>query len=175
MPKTQKRRRIENKTDYLKRFKMLKSGMPRVVFRKTNKYILAQYVTSTSAQDKVEINLTSKNLLNYGWPEKFSGSLKSIPASYLTGLLMGKTISSKKLQTPIVDFGMIRMLHKSKTYAFLNGLIDSGIKIQCDKKFFPEENRIKGKNLKEDFSKTFETIKLKIIGSEEIKTAKVKK
>jgi len=161
--KTQKRRRNENKTDYLKRFKLLKSERPRIVFRKTNRYIIAQCVTSQDAQDKIEIGITSKNLLNYGWPKDFEGSLKSIPASYLTGFLLGKKIMEKKF-SPIVDLGMLRVLHKTKIYAFLKGLIDAGVKIECDKKMFPEEARISGKNMKKDFSKEFAAIKTKIMG-----------
>ncbi len=160
--KTLKRRRKEHKTDYLKRIKLLKSGSPRVVFKKTNKYIIAQYVKSKEAQDEIKMGITSKILLKYGWPKEFGGSLKSIPASYLTGLLIGEKILEKKLEKPVVDFGMIRVLHKNKAFAFLKGLKDSGIGVECEEKFFPNEDRIKGKHLKKDFSKIFEGIKSKI-------------
>jgi large subunit ribosomal protein L18 len=160
--KTLKRRRKEYKTDYLKRIKLLKSGSPRVVFKKTNKYIIAQYVKSKEAQDKVEMGITSKILIKYGWQKEFEGSLKSIPASYLTGLLIGKKILEKKLEKPIIDFGMIRVLHKNRAFAFLKGLKDSGIKVECKEEFFPNEDRIKGKHLKKDFLKMFEEIKSKI-------------
>ncbi len=160
--KLQKKRRMEAKTDYAKRIALLKSNLPRIVFRKTNKHIIAQYTLSESAQDKISKGITSKDLLKYGWPEKMEGSLKSIPASYLTGYLIGKLIQKEKLKTPIVDFGMYRMIHKNRQFAFLNGLIDSGLEINCDKKDFPEKERISGKNLKEDFSKEFEKIKSNI-------------
>lgn len=160
--KTLKRRRKQGKTDYLKRIKLLKSNKPRVVFRRTNKYIIAQYVTSKNAQDKVILEAKSKELLKSGWPKDFQGSLKSIPASYLTGFLIGKKILKNKLENPIIDFGMIRTIHKTRVYGFLKGLIDSGIKINCDNETFPEEERIKGKNLKKDFSETFKEIKSKI-------------
>src|SRR3989344_8214292 len=111
--KTIKRRRKENRTDYGKRFKMLKSERPRIVFRKTNKHVIAQYVTGKETQDKIEIGVSSKALLKHGWPEEFSGSLKSITASYLTGLLVGKKILKEKKPTPIVDLGMIRNIHKT--------------------------------------------------------------
>lgn len=160
--KTLKRRRKEYKTDYLKRIKLLKSGSPRVVFKKTNKYIIAQYVKSKEAQDKVEVGITSKILIKYGWSKEFGGSLKSIPASYLTGLLIGKKILEKKLEKPIIDFGMIRVLHKNRAFAFLKGLKDSGIRVECEEEFFPNKDRIKGRHLKKDFSKMFEEIKSKI-------------
>ncbi len=162
MTKIAKRRRREGKTNYLKRIKLLKGEKPRVVFRRTNKYIIAQYVTSKEAQDRVEFGLTSKILLNYGWPKEFKGSLKSIPASYLTGYVFGKKINEKKLKEPIIDFGTLRTIHKTKVYAFLKGLIDAGIKIKFKKEIFPEEERIKGKNLKKDFSEFFNKIKEKI-------------
>jgi len=160
--KTLKKRKAEHKTDYAKRIKLLKSELPRVVFRKTNRYVLAQYVTSDEAQDKIILGITSKVLLKHGWPEELRGSLKSIPASYLTGYLIGIQIIKKKLETPIIDFGMHRVLHKSKLHAFLKGLSDSGVKIKCKEEAFPEQDRIKGKHMKKDFSKTFEEIKTKL-------------
>ena len=160
--KVDKRRRLENKTDYAKRIKLLKSESPRLVFRRTNRYIIAQYVTSKEAQDKIEVGITSKNLKEYGWPAEFEGSLKSVPASYLTGFLIGKEIVKKKLKTPIVDLGMIRALSKNKAFAFLNGVVDAGIEIACPEENFPEKDRITGKNMKKDFSKTFAEIKSKI-------------
>jgi large subunit ribosomal protein L18 len=160
--KTIKRRRKENKTDYQGRLGLLKSGIPRIVFRKTNKYIISQYVTSKEARDKVKFGLTSDLLLKYGWPKELKGSLKSLPASYLTGFLTGKKIVKEKLETPIIDFGMLRTIHKGKPFAFLKGLKDSGVKIKCDEKSFPGEDRIKGKHMKKDFSPTFEQIKSRI-------------
>lgn len=160
--KTQKKRRLQNKTDYNKRIGLLKGNLPRVVFRKTNRYVIAHYVTSVETKDKTEFGVTSKQLLKYGWPEKFHGSLKSIPASYLTGFLIGKKIIKNKKENPIADFGMIRNVHGTKIYAFLRGLADAGVKIKCDKNNFPSDERIAGKHLKEEFSKIFETVKSNI-------------
>jgi len=162
MKKLFKRRRQEGKTDYANRLHLLQSGTPRIAFRKTDRYIIVQYITSKEAQDKVEIGITSKNLKSYGWPKEFEGSLKSVTASYLTGFLLGKEILAKKLKTPIVDLGMMRVIGKNKAFAFLKGVIDAGIKIQCPEENFPEEDRISGKHLKSDFSKTFKEIKSKI-------------
>lgn len=158
--KVQKRRRRENKTDYLKRLKLLKGDKPRMVFRKTNKYIVAQYIVSEEAQDKILIGIDSRELNKFGWPKSSSGSLKSITASYLTGYLTGKRILKEKLENPILDSGMNRVLHKNKIYAFIKGLIDSGIKISCKKELFPEESRIQGEHLKSKIS--FQEIKSKI-------------
>jgi len=156
----QKRRRRENKTDYLKRLKLLKGEKPRIVFRKTNRYIIAQYITSEAAQDKIITSMNSRELNKYGWPKNAQGSLKSISASYLTGYLIGKKIKKQKLEEPILDTGMNRVLHKNRIYAFLKGIIDSGIKIACKKEMFPEESRIKGQHLKNKIP--FEEIKSQI-------------
>ena len=159
--KVGKRRRREAKTDYVKRIKLLKSNSPRLVFRKTNKYLIAQYIISKEAKDEIKLGGNSKELLKFGWPKEFSGSLKSISAAYLLGVLMSKKIKEKKLEKPIVDFGMIKMIHKTKTYAFLKGLKDSGLDINCDDKFCPDDNRLKGEHMKNKIA--FEEIKSKII------------
>ena len=156
------RRRKSGKTDYGKRNKMLRGNLPRIVFRRTNRYIIGQYVSTKEAHDKIEIGVTSKELKKFGWPEKMEGSLRSITASYLTGLLIGKRIIKEKKEMPIFDFGMISSKSKTRPYAFLKGLVDAGLKINHDKKVFPEEDRIKGKHLKEDFSGMFEKIKMNI-------------
>ena len=157
------RRRKEGKTNYLKRKNILKSNVPRVVFRKTNKHVIAQYVTSSEARDSVELSVNSKELLKYGWPEEKSGSLKSLSASYLTGFLMGKKIIKEKKQKPVLDFGMITPVHKTRPFAFLKGLLDAGVAmVHKGKDIFPDEKRIMGAHMKEDFSGNFKKIKSEI-------------
>lgn len=146
--KVQKRRRREAKTDYLKRLKLLKSGKPRVVFRRTNKYIISQYVTSEEAKDRIIFSFNSSELLKHGWPKESVSGLKNTTASYLMGYLTGRTIKKKNLEKPIADFGMTQALHKSRVYAFLKGLIDAGIEIPCKEEAFPGPERIKGEHLK---------------------------
>lgn len=163
--RTQKRRRRENKTDYKKRIGLLKGQRPRVVFRKTNRYIIAECIESSGAKDKIIIGITSKALLKHGWPEDMKGSLKSLPASYLTGFLLGKNILEKKVNSPILDIGMARSINKGRIFAFINGLIDSGVKMKCKQEALPEKDRIEGKRLKKDFSGTFAKIK-KSMGGE---------
>ena len=156
-------RRRRGITDYGKRKKLLSGGSPRVVFRRTNRYIVAQYISSHEAKDKVEIGITSKALEKYGWPKEFGGSLSSLPASYLTGFLMGKKILKEKKKLPVFDFGMISSLHGSRPFAFLKGLVDSGLKMpHKSEEIFPEKDRIEGKHLKEDFSSFFGKIKSSI-------------
>ena len=95
MKKLDKRRRREGKTNYRKRLSLLKSESPRLVVRKTNKYIILQIVESEKAQDKVIFTVSTKELLKHGWPEEKKGSLKSLGAAYLAGLLIGKKSKEK--------------------------------------------------------------------------------
>lgn len=157
--KTLKRRKLEGKTDYGKRIKLLKSKCPRLVFRRSNRYLTAQYVVGEEAKDRIIFGINSKNLIKHGWPEK-SKNTKSIPAAYLLGLMTGKKILKEKLKMPVVDFGMLRALHKARVYAFIKGLIDSGVKTECKKELFPAEERIRGEHLKNKIP--FAEIKSKI-------------
>ncbi len=157
-----KRRRIEGKTDYKRRLKLLKAGVPRVVIRKSNRNILIQLVESKEARDFPRVGVFSRELLKVGWPDEFKGSLKSISAAYLTGLLFGKKMIKHKLKEGIVDIGLMRSTKGSKIYAAVKGIADAGVEIKCNKKMFPSQERIEGKNLKKDFSVNFKKIKEKI-------------
>ncbi len=161
--KIKKRRRREGKTNYNLRKKLLKGNLPRVTVRKTNKYIILSYVTSQEARDKVLISISSKKLLNYGWPEELKGSLKSIPAAYLSGLLFGKKISEKELNKKIIlDLGLNRNIAKSRIYSVVKGLKDAEIDIKCSEKIFPNEERTKGEHMKKNIKDIFDKIKQNI-------------
>ena len=105
---TLKRRRKEYKTDYKKRFELLKGSLPRIIFRKTNRYIIGQYVKSQAANDFVIVGVDSKELLDFGWPKTLLGSLKSLPASYLTGFLLGKKMQDKGEESAVLDILVIK-------------------------------------------------------------------
>lgn len=153
MAKTLRRRRRERKTDYKSRFNMLKSEKPRLVIRRTNKYMVAQIVVSEIAQDKVISKVTSKDLLKKGWPKDKEGSLKSLPASYLTGFLLGKSIKAK-VPEAILDIGLQRNIKGSRIYAVLKGTVDAGLNIPHNPEAFPPQERIENnEKLKTIFEK----------------------
>lgn len=142
--KLDKKRRREGKTNYYKRLKLLKSDLPRFVVRKTNKYIILQIIKSENAQDKVIYSLNTKELLEFGWPLKKKGSLKSLTASYLAGFLIGKkALSSKFNEKIILDSGLIPNTNGSRVYAAVKGLSESGLKIPFDKDIMPSNEMIK--------------------------------
>jgi len=138
--RTIKRRRKEGKTNYRARANLLKSGIPRIVLRRSNRYFTGQYIKSEEAKDKVEIGVNSKKLLKYGWPENKKGSLKSKVAGYLTGFFLGKKIIDKEGADVkvIFDIGIRRNIPKSRIYAFIKGLKEAGVKINCKEELFPE-------------------------------------
>jgi large subunit ribosomal protein L18 len=133
-----RKRRLQARTDYKARFGLLKSGSPRLVVRKTNRYILVQLVTSIQAQDTVVVSASSRELLLKGWPEEQRGSLKSLPAAYLTGMLVVKK-SKNKISQAILDIGMQRNIHKSRLYAVLQGARDAGCTIAHTAEILPGE------------------------------------
>jgi large subunit ribosomal protein L18 len=150
--KTLKRRRQEGKTDYGARLAMLKSGKVRLVLRKSNRYIIAQFVQSEMAQDKVIAGSSSRDLLLKGWPKELVGSLKSRAAAYLTGLMLGK-LAHGKVSEAILDLGLNRSVNKSRLYAALAGVIDSGIKINHKKDVLPTSEEIKAGKAEKIFDK----------------------
>jgi large subunit ribosomal protein L18 len=157
--RTLRRRRREALTNYKLRKNLLKSGIPRIVIRRTNKYFIVQAVRSNQAQDEVVESVSSKDLLKKGWDKKMSGSLKSIPAGFLTGMLLAKKLGKGKY---IVDLGLSRTGKGSRVFSVVKGLIEGGLDISADKKVFPTEERLKGSHLKEGTTKMIEEVRSKI-------------
>ena len=134
--KTILRRRIEGKTDYGSRMNLLKSEIPRLVVRISNRYIIAQIVKSKEAQDSVLCTANSKELVKYGMPEAFS--MKNISNAYLTGALIAKKGKEKKITEVILDIGLKRSTKGSKIYAVVKGCADSGIKLKYSEEMVPQ-------------------------------------
>lgn len=147
--KLDKRRRLEFKTNYNKRLKLLEGNSPKLVIRKTNRYIILQIVESKNAQDKVIYSVNTKELLKFGWPKEKQGSLKSLTAAYLGGLLIGK--KAEKLKTRVIlDTGLIPNTRGSRIYAAVKGAADAGLNINFDEKVIPPMDSIEGENNKLD-------------------------
>ena len=134
------RRRREGLTDYRKRLKLVKSGLPRLVVRRTNRYIIAQVIRSKLGGDETLITVTSKKLADYGWKAGF----KNTPAAYLTGFLAGLLAKKKGVEKAVVDIGLHRAVKRSKVFAVIKGFIDAGVDVAAGEEVFPEEDRIRG-------------------------------
>jgi len=159
--RTMKRRRRENKTDYKLRLGLLKPGLKRIIIRKTNKYFIVQLVESVEAQDKVILSVSSKDLLKKGWGPKHQGSLKSIPAGYLTGILLAKKVGKSK-EKFIIDLGLARTISGSRVFSVVKGLLDGGLNISADEKVFPKDNRLSGEHLKGELKSMITKVREKL-------------
>lgn len=138
-----KRRRL-GLTDYRKRLKLVKSGLPRLVVRKTNSQIIVQVIMPRLGGDETLITVTSKKLRDYGW----RASLKNTPAAYLTGLLAG-LLARGKIEKAVLDIGLQTPSRGSKVFAAALGFRDAGIEIPLGGEILPDEDRISGKHISE--------------------------
>jgi len=152
------RRRREGKTNYKKRLKLLLSEKPRLVYRKTLKYIIGQIINFDKKGDVTLIGITSKILRKYGW--KFA--CDNTPASYLTGYLLGKMALSKGIKEAVLDIGLYTSTKGGRMYAFAKGAIDAGLNVPCNEDMFPGEERIKGLHINEEVAKNFDEVKKNI-------------
>ncbi|MEM0445513.1 MAG: 50S ribosomal protein L18 [Nitrososphaerota archaeon] len=147
------RRALSGHTNYRKRLKLVKSGKPRLVVRRSNKYLTVQLVESRRGGDYTAVTVTTKMLSKYGW----QGGGKNIPAAYLAGLLAGKKATSKGYGEAIVDLGMHAPHPGSRLFAAVRGALDAGLKITSDKEMLPSEDRIAGKHVSDYYNASKES------------------
>lgn len=140
--KVQFRRKREGKTDYRHRKKLLMSGLPRAVVRKSLRNVIVQCIEFTPQGDKVIASANALELKDYGW----KGSFSNTSAAYLTGLLAGSRASRKGVNKAVLDIGMNSPAKGSKVFASLKGLLDAGLEIPHSEKVIPSAERLKGKD-----------------------------
>lgn len=149
------KRRKEGITNYHKRLKLLKSGLPRLVVRPSNKGITAQVVQYKESGDLVKCTVNEKSLGKLG----LAVSGNSVPVSYLVGYATGLIAKKKRVGETILDTGRYNIVKGGKISAVLNGYVDSGAKISHDREVFPDEDRISGKHLKIPLAKKIDEYK----------------
>ena len=157
------RRRREGKTHYHKRLRLIISGKPRLVVRKSNKYIRVQLISAEKYGDRTIASAISSELPEFGWRY----GMKNLPAAYLTGFLLGSRAAMKGYEDAILDIGLHTPSPGSRVYAALNGAVDAGMNIPHDESIFPDERRIRGEHIAEhmqidDIVENFEEVKRRI-------------
>lgn len=152
------RRRREGKTNYHKRIALLKSGLPRLVVRKSNRYITCQVVQYNPKGDKTLVDINSLALKRLGWKHTF----KSLPAAYATGFLAGLTANKAKVNKAVLDYGLFTVTKGSKIYATLKGFVDAGVKVNHKDDIFPNESRLSGEHISESVKNDFKVLKSKL-------------
>ncbi len=156
--RVQFRRRREGKTDYRYRLRLLKSGLPRAVFRRSSRYVTVQIAQFEENGDRILAHSTSMELKKYGW----TGSFSSTPAAYLTAYLTGKKAIKKGIKKAVFDMGIYVPSKGCRAFAALRGLVDAGIEIPHGEYQLPDDSRIKGEHLGENVAGMFDTVKAKL-------------
>jgi large subunit ribosomal protein L18 len=137
------RRRREVRTDYHQRLRLLKSGKPRLVARKSNKHVTAQLVTPSPDGDVTNASAHSGDLAEYGW-EAPTGNL---PSAYLTGLLAGKRALDAGVEEAVLDIGLNTPTPGSKVFAIQEGAIDAGLEIPHNDDVLADWQRNRGEHI----------------------------
>ena len=137
------RRKRKGKTDYRTRMKLLSSGKPRLVIRRSLHNFTVQFVALDNKGDRTLISGNTRELLKYGW----NAHRGNIPSAYLTGYLCGLKAVKNKFNEGIVDIGLSRAVKGSSVFGAIKGLIDAGVKINCSEEFFPSNDAIIGKTI----------------------------
>ena len=140
------RRRREGKTNYRRRYKLLLSGLPRLVARRTLRHMIAQIVEARVEGDHVLVSAHSRQLVrDFGW----KGYCGNTPAAYLTGLLCGLRGAQAGIKKAILDIGLQRPVPGGRVFATVKGVIDGGVEVPCAPEMFPSEDRIRGVHIAE--------------------------
>ncbi|MFB6119094.1 50S ribosomal protein L18 [Halosegnis sp.] len=139
------RRRREARTNYHQRLRLLKSGKPRLVARKSNQHTRAQLVITGPNGDETAASATSNDLAEYGW-EAPTGNL---PAAYLTGLLCGQRAIEAGFEKAVLDIGLNTATPGNKVFAVQEGAIDAGLDIPHSDDVFAEWDRTRGVHIAE--------------------------
>ncbi len=117
------RRRRQGLTDYRKRLELVKSGLARVVVRRSNRRITGQVVAYEERGDRVLASVDSRELEKYGWPSR-----NNRPTAYLSGLLLAK--KAKAGAELILDIGVAAPVRGSVPFVFAKGCADGGMKLR---------------------------------------------
>ncbi|RXK51791.1 50S ribosomal protein L18 [Halorientalis pallida] len=139
------RRRREARTDYHQRLRLLKSGKPRLVARKSNQHTTAQLIVTGPQGDETAASAHSSDLEEFGW-EAPTGNL---PAAYLTGLLAGKRALANGLDEAVLDIGLNTATPGSKVFAVQEGAIDAGLEIPHNDSVLADWERTSGEHIAE--------------------------
>lgn len=144
--KVPRRRRREGKTNYYKRYKMILSGHPRFVIRKSNKYLWVQVIVAKPNGDQTIAAAHSRELVTkFSWK---AGTCNT-PAAYLTGLLASLRALRKGITYAVPDIGLHRATRGAIVFAAIKAANDAGLKVPLGEGVAPSQDRIIGKHIAE--------------------------
>jgi large subunit ribosomal protein L18 len=137
------RRRREGKTDYRQRLRLMKSGKPRFVVRKSLNNVTCQIIEYSPDGDRTLVSVNSGDIAKLGW----KGHSGNLPSAYLTGLLCGTKAGKMKVKQAVLDAGLYISTPASRIYAALKGALDAGLEIPHSEEILPKEERIRGEHI----------------------------
>ncbi|MEM0037707.1 MAG: 50S ribosomal protein L18 [Zestosphaera sp.] len=136
-----RRRRREGKTDYYRRYRIIKSGQRvRAIVRKTNTQIIVQVVEFSPNGDHTIVGVSSKSLRKHGW----LGDLNNTSAAYLTGLLVGLLAVRRGVSYAVPDIGLHKATKGARVFAAIMGLRDAGVEVPVADEVLPSTERVEG-------------------------------
>jgi large subunit ribosomal protein L18 len=137
------RRRRDGKTNYYLRTKLVLSGEPRMVVRKTNRYIIVQLIVPDPEGDRTLVVANSKELAAFGYTFGFSNT----PAAYLTGMLCAVRALAAGYETAVLDIGLAQAKPGARVFAALKGAVDAGLDVPYGEEILPDDSRIAGEHI----------------------------
>jgi large subunit ribosomal protein L18 len=137
------KRNRQRKTNYRKRAALLLSRSYFIVVKISDQNVSSQVLKPTINGDIVICSAHSRELRKYGW----KGSMNSLPACYLTGLILGKRSISNATDKAILYTGTDSFT--SRVAACLKGIAEAGVNVPISEENLPIGDRINGKHIAE--------------------------
>ena len=157
------KRRRNGKTDYRRRMRMLRGGVPRAVVRLSNTQVTCQLVEFGMEGDRILASVNGKSLAKYGWPA--GASRKSVPACYVAGYALAKSAMADGHGEAILDIGLAASSPGSRVFAALRGMVDAGLDIPHGEGVLPDDDRINGTHIDESIAAAVEAAMKAIEGA----------
>jgi large subunit ribosomal protein L18 len=114
-----------------------------VTIKITNQNVIAQVLKPEIQGDIVRVSTHSRELRRYGW----KGSLNSLPACFLVGLVLGRKALEKGVDKAVLYIG--NKPFTSRIAACMKGIVQAGINIPISSKSYPTEHRLNGQHIAE--------------------------
>jgi large subunit ribosomal protein L18 len=132
-----------HKTNYRKREALLISKLDFVTIKISNQNVIAQVLKPEIQGDIVRVSTHSRELRRFGW----KGSLNSLPACFLVGLVLGRKALEKGVDKAVLYIG--NKPFTSRIAACMKGIVQAGINIPISSESYPTEHRLNGQHIAE--------------------------
>lgn len=131
----------QDKTNYRKRAALVLGRHSFVTIKVSDQNVISQLLKPSPTGDIVLASAHSRELVKNGW----KGSLNSLPACYLTGLLLGTKALAKGTTNAVLYIGKDKFT--SRVAACLKGLVEAGVNLPHSEDSLPDDERITGKHI----------------------------